>query len=97
MLGCRERGLRLRVQFFDFAFVRVCLHLLAFARVCLRYGVLFGEPEIGVVWFCARVCLRLQTPAFNTAHLRHPAYGGRTRQRTLQKHFRIPPKELLVC
>ena len=48
--GGASKGLK----FFDFAFVRVCLRLRAFARVYLRFRSLFREPEI-----C--VCLRLRT------------------------------------
>ena len=48
-LGLPQRG----VQFFDFAFVRLCPRWSAFARVFLRFGFLVREPEI-----C--ICLRLR-------------------------------------
>ena len=60
-LGCRKSGCVEGVSFFDFAFVRVCLRLLMFARVYLCFGPLFREPDN-----C--VCLRLFAFAKNPFH-----------------------------
>ena len=71
-LGCRKRGCVKGGATFDFAFVRVCLHFLAFARVYLRFRSLVRGPEI-----C--VCLRLRAFVCVCKHplllhplLRHP-------------------------